>query len=1207
MGFTHDTLKKYLAVLGIGPICFHSGTRSLYISREAMTRVKQLKENPGLLAHLRSAAVPHASDQGREEPMDTTTTDPVPAPPPSGTPSFPIVGIGASAGGLEAFTEILRFLPSDTGMAYVLVQHLDPARPSLLANLLARATAMEVREARDGLFIEADHVYVIPPNTDMTLSQGALTLVPQTTTEGQHLSIDTFLRSLAESQAERAIGVILSGAATDGTRGLEAIKARGGITLAQDAHSASFASMPQSAIVSGCVDFIGSPEQIAEELARMSRHPYLHLPPGAQTDEEEASAPRVPGQDLPEEEQGFQRILRVLRRRTGVDFTAYKSTTLKRRILRRMALAQEEDFARYLSSLSDHPAEREALYQDLLIGVTSFFREPMSLALLAHEVFPRLVETKSAQTPIRMWVPGCSTGEEVYSLAICLLEFLTEREYPLPIQLFGTDLNAQAIERARAGRYSQDAVEHLSAARRERFFERVNGNYQISKAVRDLCVFAPHDLLSDPPFARLDVLSCQNLLIYLKPEIQQKLIQIFHYALLPQGVLLLGSSETIGTASDLFAPLGERKQQVYVKKAGRARPPFVGPVSPADKARRGLTTEEEHRMQDEEHGREGDLQQEADHLLLARYAPASVVVDAQMEILYVRGHTSPYLEQAQGRASLNLFRMARAGLDLELRAALSKAKKSGRPVKKTGIQIRDRDRTREVAVEIIPMKAQASEPSFLILFEEGTSVAPAEPSAPWSQDGASAERAKRGAKDRRIQHLEQELEARSEQMRSLIEEQEAANEELQAANEEILSSNEELQSLNEELETSREEIQASNEELLVVNAELRQRNAQAQEAREFADAIVETVREPLLVLDADLRVQRANQAFYRTFQVTPADTERHHIFELGEGHWNIPTLRILLEELLPTNHAFADYEVEHTFPGIGHRIILLNAQRIDSVPLILLALEDITERKRIEGEKQQILEQREEFMAIASHELKTPVTSLKGYTQILQARFTKAGDERSAAALARMNAQLDKLIHLIGELLDMTSIEAGKLPWRNEHIDLEALTRDIVEEVSQITERHQIRIEGAARTPVYGDPERIGQVLTNLLTNAIKYSPQAETILVKLSSGAEGATVSVQDFGIGIAPEKQGQVFERFFRVSDPEHATFPGLGLGLFISAQIIQRHGGRMWVDSQLGVGSTFFFTVLGTPRPASGPLPQALRQEGEEEHAEKNPGRR
>ncbi len=598
----------------------------------------------------------------------------------------------------------------------------------------------------------------------------------------------------------------------------------------------------------------------------------------------------------------------------------------------------------------------------------------------------------------------------------------------------------------------------------------------------------------------------------------------------------------------------------------------------------------------EEGQREFDLQHETDRLL-ASFAPASVVIDAEMEILHFRGDTSPYLGPAPGRASLNLFKMARAGLDLALRTALAKASKSGQPVKKEGIQVSDHGVLRDISVEVIPMKASATERYFVILFEEAPASFTSQ-TVPQVSDERPQGVVRLGVKDRRIREVERELESTREQMRSIIEELEAANEELHSANEESLSSNEELQSLNEELETTKEEIQASNEELLVVNAELQLRNAEAQEARDFADAIVETVREPLLVLDADLRVQRANQSFYQFFQIEPADTVRRRIFELGDGHWNIDALRTLLEELLPTNHSFVDYEVGYTFPGIGHRIMLLNAHRIDHVQLILLAMEDITERKRVEREREQVLEQRKEFMAIASHELKTPVTSLKGYTQVLHARFAKAGDERSAALLAKMNAQLDKLIHLIGELLDVTSIEAGKLSWHNERFDLDALVRDIVEEVGHTTERHQIRIEGAARTPVYGDPDRIGQVLTNLLTNAVKYSPQANAILVKLASDTDTATVGVQDFGIGIAPEKHEQVFDRFFRVDDPEHETFSGLGLGLFISAQIVKRQGGRMWVESRVGAGSTFFFTVPSAPQPESGSLP--MRQEGEEQHA-------
>ncbi|TMC20270.1 MAG: histidine kinase, partial [Chloroflexi bacterium] len=747
-----------------------------------------------------------------------------------------------------------------------------------------------------------------------------------------------------------------------------------------------------------------------------------------------------------------------------------------------------------------------------------------------------------------------------------------------PIQLFGTDLNPKAIASARTGIYPAGALNTLSPARREHFFLGVNGCYQIRKAVRDLCVFAQHNLLKDPPFSRLDLLSCQNVLIYLEPMAQRKIFQTFHYALSPNGVLLLGPSETIGTASDLFGHAGEHKRQLYVKKAISARTVVVGNIRRSIRGTSPDSSEEGKNMAHEEGHWEFDLQKETDRLL-ASFAPASVVIDAEMEILHFRGDTNPYLRPAPGRASLNLFKMARAGLDLELRTTLSKARKSGLPIKKDGIQMSDQGVLRRISVQVIPLKASATERYFLILFEDaGTLSTP--PAISLALDGQQGSVARRGVKDRRIRELERELEATREEMRSIIEELEAANEELHSANEETLSSNEELQSLNEELETSKEEIQASNEELLVVNAELQQRNAQLQEARDFADAIVETVREPLLVLDANLYVQRANQAFYQCFQAEPAETEHCSIFELGDGQWNIHALRTLLEDLLPANRSLLDYEVEHTFPRIGRRIMLLNAHRIDSVPLILLAMEDITERKLAEGEKQWLLEQRTEFMAIASHELKTPITSLKGYTQILHKRFTKAGDEQSATMLVKMEKQQDKLVNLIGELLDVTKLEAGQLAWHNEPFDLDALMRDVVEEAAYTTQRHQIRIEGVIRHPVFGDRERTGQVLTNLLSNAIKYSPQAHAILVKVADDTDTATVGVQDFGIGIAPEKHEHIFERFFRVSDPLSKTFPGLGLGLFISAQIVKRQGGRIWVESNVGVGSTFFFTVPLAP---------------------------
>ncbi|HEU5380410.1 MAG TPA: chemotaxis protein CheB [Ktedonobacteraceae bacterium] len=1083
--------------------------------------------------------------------------------------AFPIVGIGASAGGLAAFRELLRELPADAGMAYVLVQHLDPTHESLLPDLLARVTPMEVHEAQEGMAVQPNHLYVIIPNTDMTIVQDTLQLVPRSSTGGQHLSIDTFLCSLAKARTSRAMGVILSGTAADGTVGLQAIKAEGGMTFAQDPASAGFAGMPQSAITAGYVDFIGSPQAIARELTRISRHPYVRQP-----DETEAASDHAPveQEQATGAEPTFQQILRLLGRRTGTDFTAYKPTTLKRRIQRRMALAQITSLDRYLTYLTDHQGEVEALYQDALIGVTGFFRDEATFATLEQEVLPHLIAEKTPRSPLRVWVPGCSTGQEVYSLAICLLEFLAAHALPTSLQLFGTDLNAQAIEYARAGVYPAGALEGLSQAQLERFFHAANGTFHIDKTVRDLCVFAQHDLLKDPPFSRIDLLSCQNVLIYLGLRAQKKVAQSFHYALAKEGVLLLGPSESIGNASPFFAPLGEHKRQWYVKKASGARP--LGDHGGRD-ASKQPPPEEEREEQDRMKAEEGpwnfDLQHETDRLL-ASFAPASVVVNAEMEILHFRGETYPYLRPGPGRASLNLFKMARAGLDLDLRATISKAKRSGQAVKKAGIQFHDQGTLREIAVEVIPLKASSTERYFVVLFqEEGTASMP----LPAETRGEQARR--RGSKDQRIGQLERELEATREEMRSTIEELEAANEELHSANEESLSNNEELQSVNEELETSKEEIQSSNEELLIVNAELQQRNAQVQEERAFAEAVVETIREPLLILDAALRVEHANRAFYQHFHVEAADTERRRLFELGAGQWNIPALRALLEDLLPANHALSDYEVTHTFPRLGQRTMLLNARRIEYSQRILLAIEDVTARTQAEEERKQMLVQREAFMAIASHELKTPVSSLKGYTQVLHAHFTQAGDDRSAALLTKMDTQLNKLIKLIGELLDVSKIEAGQFAWHVQSFDLDGLVREIVEEVSRTTQGHQIRIEGVAkRLVVSGDREHLGQVLTNLLTNAVKYSPQAERVLVKVAADGDNAVVGVQDFGIGVAPEKQPHLFERFFRVSDAEHETFPGLGLGLYISAQIIERYGGRLWVESRVGEGSTFAFTV-------------------------------
>ena len=1078
----------------------------------------------------------------------------------------PVVGIGASAGGLEAFTRLLEHLPATTDMAYVFVQHLDPTHASLLPGLLARVTTMPVREVTDGMPVEPNQVYVLPPNANLTLERGVFVLGPLLSLNGERLAIDHFFRSLARERRSQAIGVLLSGTASDGTGGLQAIKAEGGVTFAQDAHSAAFPQMPQSAIATGAVGHILPPEEIARELTRLSQ----------QSSFQEAQLPEShPPLELPtDEEQSFTSVLRVLRSRTGIDFLAYKPATLKRRIQHRMATLRMVDLAEYESYLHTHPAESEVLSQEILIPVTSFFRDEAVFATLAQHAFPNIVQHLVPGATLRIWVPGCSTGEEVYSLAICLQEFLEEGGLAPPIQFFATDINASVLEHARTGIYLSSALASVSPERRERFFtpvDRARGAYRIDKALRERCVFALHNLAKDPPFSRIDLISCRNVLIYLGASLQQKVLQTFHYALDPQGFLLLGTSESIDPFSRLFRRV-EQGQKLYVKKVtgGTFLPNLAARVDPAVERSRG---EGEIPMPEEK--RVGwDILQEADRLLLANYTPASVVIDANQEILQVRGQTSPYLELATGRANLNLLKMARAGLGLSLRSAIHTARKENRRVTKEGVQVRAFDKTSEIRLSVIPLKGPTTDPHFLVLFEEMTALPQTElPSPPQGSQAGDGD--KRSSSARRVAAMEQELAETKTEMTALLEERDAANEELQIANEEIRTSNEELQSTNEELETSREELQIINEELTTTNQELHTRNEQLKEAQDYAEAIVETVREPLVVLSEDLRVQRANLAFYQFFQVLPQETEGRLLDELGDGQWNSHHLRSLLEQVLTSHQSFRDFEVVHRFPRIGTKTMLLNARRIvreyEQVKdhLILLAMEDITDRRAAER-------QQEALLGMVSHELKTPLANASLYTQWLHRTLKQAGVVQALPHVERLGEQHLHLGHLIDDLLDATAIEAGTLRLRPALFAIDELAREVIEQLTQVHPTHRLLIEGTGTVTVYADRERTGQVLTNLLTNAIKYGSATEPITVRVQTAEAEVTVQVQDHGKGIPIEQQELIFERFYRVTGVSQTEATGLGLGLYLTAQIVRQQGGQIRVESTEGIGSTFSFTL-------------------------------
>src|SRR5262245_25328308 len=637
---------------------------------------------------------------------------------------FLIAAIGASAGGIEALTELVRALPANTGMAFVLIQHLDPTHHSILTELLAKETSMRVREVSDGMPLQPNHVYVIPPNANMSISGRVLQIAPREETRGLHMSIDHFMRSLANEEGSRAIGVILSGSGSDGTLGMAEIQAQGGVTFAQDMASAKYDNMPRSAVASGCVDYVLPPKAIARELARIAHHPYVAGEPADGTDYSTG------------ESVGLNTIFQLLRRSTGVDFTHYRKTTILRRIQRRMVVHKIDKLDEYVKYVQVNPAEIKALYQDMLINVTSFFRNPRVFDTLKTEVFPAILKNRSSESPVRIWTPGCASGEETYSVAIALLEFLGDKAHQIAIQFFGTDVSENSISRARSGIYPENIQSDVSADRLRRFFTRADGGYRISKSIRDVCIFAQHNVLNDPPFSQMDLICCRNVLIYLEPVLQGKVIALFHYALRLGGYLVLGTSEGLGTASNMFAT-EDRAYKIFSKKSSAVRQVVSFSLNPhQDRGEFGPVRVPS--KQPDTTWNYLEAQKEFDRRLLSQYAPATVFINEDLEIIHTRGQVNRYLKLAPGRASLNILKMAREGLLLDLRNAISKAKKENLTVRKQNVQIKNGngnggnghgDTTRLATFEVVPIRlGNVKELYFMVLFQDVASEPGVKPS-----------------------------------------------------------------------------------------------------------------------------------------------------------------------------------------------------------------------------------------------------------------------------------------------------------------------------------------------------------------------------------------------------------------------------------------------------------------------------------------------
>jgi two-component system CheB/CheR fusion protein len=760
---------------------------------------------------------------------------------------FYVVGIGASAGGLEALGELVKHVPLDN-MAFIVVQHLAPHHESVLPQLLSRTSKVQVLTASDGTPAKPNHVYVIPPNTDLALLHGVIRLIPPPGGGRPRLPIDYFFRSLAQDRGPSAIGIILSGTGTDGTLGLRAIKEEGGLAFVQEPSSAKYDGMPRSALASGLADFCLTPKAIGEELARIAHRPAA------------LGLPKAPYRESQVQEQ-ITRLFLLVRSAFGNDLTRYKPSTVERRIERRMTLLRMvklEDYLKYVQANSD---ELHALYKDMLITVTNFFRDNEAFEALQTKIFPKILEHKDARSAVRIWVPACATGEEAYSIAISLLEVLGDRAPDRRIQIFGTDVDDDSIQHARRGIYPLNIELDVSPERLNRCFVKSDSEYQVARWVRELIVFSKQNLLRDAPFSRMDLVSCRNLLIYLQPSSQKKVLGVLHYSLGSPGYLMLGGSETVGDAPELFSQV-DRKNKIYAKKSS-ARVATLEEIMSVPGDVEGIQQGPASRPV-------ASLQSLADRKILEVYGPPGVLINENLDILHFRGHTGPYLDPAPGSASFSILRLARPELHIELRRAIREAFGEEKRVA-VDVKFYDGGKPSVVRLDIVPIQEPETKTRCLLV-SFLKMEAPEEPAPVVLGDSETDDRLPALAK--RVQELERELEATKDYLQITIEEKESANEELKSANEELQSSNEELQSTNEELETSREEMQSTNEELTTVNEELQNRMAELGQANDDLHNVLVGIDNATLIIGMDFRIRRYTAAAERLLNLVPADVGR---------------------------------------------------------------------------------------------------------------------------------------------------------------------------------------------------------------------------------------------------------------------------------------------------------------------------------------------
>ena len=1071
---------------------------------------------------------------------------------------FPVVALGASAGGLETFKNFFDVLPADSGMAFVLIQHLDPNHKSLMVDLLASHTSMPVEQATDQMTLKPNHVYLIPPGVSMAIKGGTLHLSEPLQRHGTRMPVDFFLRSLAEECGQRAIAVILSGTGTDGSLGLKAIKEQGGLVVVQEPEEAAFDGMPRSAIQSGGADLVLPVAQIPNAIMNFAAHAYVKANPAS-------ASPVTPDRSA------FGEIINLLGETTPHNFSLYKAGTLERRIERRMAMAGIESSDHYLAALQNDGTERDLLSKDLLINVTHFFRDAAAFDLLGDSVIPGLVEHQTSDRPLRVWVPGCSTGEEAYSLAMLFLEQIATAKRNIKLQVFASDIDADCVAAARNGVYPESIAADVTPARLARFFTKADHTYRVVRELREAVIFTGQSLLSDAPFSRLDLVSCRNLLIYLTPEAQQKVLSLFHFSLREGGILFLGSSETVGGLSDRFEAIN-KKFRIY-RHIGHSSPGEVefpvrsgGGVRASAKSALPLTG---HRAI--------SASELAQRSLLETYAPASVLLNEKYEGLHYFGATDRFLKVAAGHSTADVLAMAREGLSGKLRTAVQRAKTEATVVTVAGAHLRNTAGL--ISISARPLESNGAALILVSFIEEPIA---AQNAAPIEAFHAQAEVASTA-------EVERELDATRRELQSAIADLEASNEEQKAINEEAMSLNEEFQSTNEELETSKEELQSLNEELTALNGQLHETVEQQRATSNDLKNILDSTDVATLFLDHDLKIRFFTPATKSLFNIIASDigrpladfTRRFQDDDLlSDAASVLVDLSAVRREIRASN---GGWFIRSMLPyrSDGNRVqgVVITFSSISEIK----AVEQALELAKAEAERANLGKSR--FLAAASHDLRQPLQTISLLQGILAKRVQ---DEPLLKIVHRLDETVGAMSSMLDKLLDINQLEAGIVHKDVVDFPIANLLGILRTEFSYTATTRGLGWHVAASSAVVrSDPRLLEQIVRNLISNAMKYTTTGKILLGCRRLG-DKLRIEVWDSGLGIPELELKAIFDEFHQLDNPARELSKGLGLGLTIVQRLADLLGHKIGVRSRVGFGSVFSIEVEMPPPPEISVLP-------------------